>query len=57
MILIENILTPGRSLVNVPGGSKKRVLEEIANLIGREVQGMDSDTVFTSLVAREKLGS
>ncbi|AVI86475.1 PTS IIA-like nitrogen-regulatory protein PtsN [Pseudomonas syringae pv. tomato] len=57
MILIENILTPGRSLVNVPGGSKKRVLEEIANLIGREVPGMDSDTVFTSLVAREKLGS
>ncbi|KPB89653.1 PTS IIA-like nitrogen-regulatory protein PtsN [Pseudomonas syringae pv. maculicola] len=43
--------------MNVPGGSKKRVLEEIANLIGREVQGMDSDTVFTSLVAREKLGS
>ncbi|RJY20969.1 PTS IIA-like nitrogen-regulatory protein PtsN [Pseudomonas syringae pv. actinidiae] len=57
MILIENILTPGRSLVNVPGGSKKRVLEEIANLIGREVPGMDSDTVFASLVAREKLGS
>ncbi|KPB81075.1 PTS IIA-like nitrogen-regulatory protein PtsN [Pseudomonas syringae pv. maculicola] len=43
--------------MNVPGGSKKRVLEEIANLIGREVPGMDSDTVFTSLVAREKLGS
>ena len=57
MILIENILTPGRSLVNVPGGSKKRVLEEIANLIGREVPGMDADPVFTSLVAREKLGS
>ncbi|NVL44932.1 PTS IIA-like nitrogen regulatory protein PtsN [Pseudomonas syringae pv. actinidiae] len=41
----------------MPGGSKKRVLEEIANLIGREVPGMDSDTVFASLVAREKLGS
>ncbi|KPX03552.1 PTS IIA-like nitrogen regulatory protein PtsN [Pseudomonas syringae pv. coryli] len=57
MIRIENILTPGRSLVNVPGGSKKRVLEEIANLIGREVPGMVSDMVFASLVAREKLGS
>ncbi|KTB83681.1 PTS IIA-like nitrogen regulatory protein PtsN [Pseudomonas syringae] len=57
MIRFENILTPGRSLVNMPGGSKKRVLEQIANLIGREVPGMDSGTVFESLVAREKLGS
>ena len=57
MIRIENILTPGRSLVNVPGGSKKRVLEQIANLIGREVPDLDSQTVFESLVAREKLGS
>ncbi|KWT09623.1 Nitrogen regulatory protein [Pseudomonas syringae pv. avii] len=57
MILIENILTPGRSLVNVPGGSKKRVLERIANLIAREVPGMEFETVHESLVAREKLGS
>jgi len=57
MIRIENILTPGRSLVNVPGGSKKRVLEQIANLIGREVPDLDSQAVFESLVAREKLGS
>ncbi len=57
MIRIENILTPGRSLVNVPGGSKKRVLEQIANLIGKEVPDLDSQTVFESLVAREKLGS
>jgi PTS system nitrogen regulatory IIA component len=57
MIRLENILTPGRSRVNVPGGSKKRVLEAIANLIGREVPQMDSQTVFESLVAREKLGS
>ncbi|KAA8710377.1 MULTISPECIES: PTS IIA-like nitrogen regulatory protein PtsN [Pseudomonas syringae group] len=57
MIRFENILTPGRSLVNVPGRSKKSVLEAIANLIGHEVPNMDSDTVFASLVAREKLGS
>ncbi|KPW29604.1 PTS IIA-like nitrogen-regulatory protein PtsN [Pseudomonas coronafaciens pv. atropurpurea] len=57
MIRIENILTVGRSLVNAPGGSKKSVLQEIANLIGREVPTIDTDTVFTSLVAREKLGS
>ena len=57
MIRLETILTPGRSLVNVPGGSKKRVLEQIANLIGKEVAGLDTQDVFESLIAREKLGS
>jgi PTS system nitrogen regulatory IIA component len=57
MIRLENILTPGRSLVNVPGGSKKRVLEQIANLIGREIPELDGQAVFESLIAREKLGS
>ncbi len=57
MIRLENILTPGRSLVNVPGGSKKRVLEQIANLIGREVPDLETQDVYESLIAREKLGS
>jgi PTS system nitrogen regulatory IIA component len=57
MIRLENILTPGRSLVNVPGGSKKRVLEQIASLIAKEVPDLDSQTLFESLIAREKLGS
>jgi len=57
MIRLESILTPGRSLVNVPGGSKKRVLEQIANLIGKEVPELDTQDVLKSLIAREKLGS
>lgn len=57
MIRLENILTPGRSRVNVPGGSKKRVLEQIANLIGREVPDLATQDVYESLIAREKLGS
>ena len=57
MIRLESILTPGRSLVNVPGGSKKRVLQEIATLIDREVPDLDMQDVFESLFAREKLGS
>lgn len=57
MIRIEDILTPGRSLVDVPGGSKKRVLEQIANLIARDLPEIDAITVFEALVAREKLGS
>ncbi|AMW81527.1 PTS IIA-like nitrogen-regulatory protein PtsN [Pseudomonas yamanorum] len=43
--------------MNVPGGSKKRALEQIANLIGREVPEMDTQAVYEALIAREKLGS
>jgi PTS system nitrogen regulatory IIA component len=57
MIRLETILTPGRSCVNVPGGSKKKALEQIANLINREVPSLDTQTVFEALIAREKLGS
>jgi nitrogen PTS system EIIA component len=57
MIRLETILTPGRSLVNVPGGSKKRVLEQIASLVARELPDLDAQAIFESLVAREKLGS
>ena len=57
MIRLENILTPGRSLVNVPGGSKKRVLEQIAQLIHAQLSELNEQTVFDALVAREKLGS
>lgn len=57
MIRLETILTPGRSLVNAPGGSKKRALELIAQLISREVPDLDEQKVFEALIAREKLGS
>ncbi|WP_095107829.1 PTS IIA-like nitrogen regulatory protein PtsN [Pseudomonas sp. Irchel 3E20] len=57
MIRLENILTPGRSLANVPGGSKKRALEKIANLIADQVPDLEMQDVFESLIAREKLGS
>ncbi|UUY10390.1 PTS IIA-like nitrogen regulatory protein PtsN [Pseudomonas sp. J452] len=57
MIRLENILTAGRSLVNVSGGSKKRVLEQIANLVARELPDLDGQDIFESLIAREKLGS
>jgi PTS system nitrogen regulatory IIA component len=43
--------------VNVPGGSKKAVLEEIAKVIGQQVPDLDRQTVYESLIAREKLGS
>ena len=57
MIRLESILTPGRSLVNVPGGSKKKAREQNANLIAREVPDLEMQDVFEALIAREKLGS
>lgn len=57
MIRLETILTPGRSLVNVPGGSKKRVLEQIASVIARDLPDLDDQIIYESLIAREKLGS
>nr|BFE91416.1 hypothetical protein GCM10020185_19520 [Pseudomonas brassicacearum subsp. brassicacearum] len=54
MIRLETILTPGRSQVNAPGGSKKKALEHIANLIHREVPDLEMQDVFEALVAREK---
>ena len=57
MIRLENILTPGRSLVSVPGGSKKRALEQIASLVATELAELDEQDIFESLIAREKLGS
>ena len=57
MIQLQTILTPGRSLVNVPGGSKKRVLEQIATLAARDLGELDAQDIFESLIAREKLGS
>ena len=57
MIRLETILTPGRSLVNVPGGSKKKALEQIADLISSQVPELEMQDVFEALIAREKLGS
>jgi PTS system nitrogen regulatory IIA component len=57
MIRLENILTPGRSLVNVPGSSKKKALDKIAELIGQQVPEHAQQDVYDALLAREKLGS
>ncbi|MFJ4053443.1 PTS IIA-like nitrogen regulatory protein PtsN [Pseudomonas sp. NPDC089743] len=57
MIRLETILTPDRSLVNVSGGSKKRALEKVANLIADQIPELEMQDVFEKLIAREKLGS
>lgn len=53
---IENVLTPQLTFAGVQGGSKKRVLELIGNLIAQHTH-LNADTIYESLIAREKLGS
>lgn len=54
---LKTILTPGRTLCGVPGSSKKRVLENIAQCISEDINSLDPNQLFDNLVAREKLGS
>ncbi len=57
MLELANILSPARTLCNVPIVSKKRFFETAADLISSEQQALPNDTIFSSLLSREKLGS
>jgi len=54
---VNDILVPERTLAQVEGVSKKRVLEIISNLIAISQPNLNSRDIFESLVARERLGS
>ncbi|GAA3897664.1 PTS IIA-like nitrogen regulatory protein PtsN [Halomonas cibimaris] len=54
---LEAILPPERVLYDVPGGSKKRVLEFFSTFIAQNIPSLDSQEVFSRLINREKLGS
>ena len=56
-MLIQQILTPDRTLYGSAGVSKKRVLETIAHFIGEQTPTLNSDEIFSALINREKLGS
>ncbi|MFN3579441.1 MAG: PTS IIA-like nitrogen regulatory protein PtsN [Pseudomonas sp.] len=53
---IDHILTPQRTFAGVQGVSKKRVLELIGKLVAQHSH-LDPETIYESLIAREKLGS
>lgn len=54
---IESLLTASRTLCNIEGVSKKRVLEILANTIAQDIPSIDADDLFRRLIARERLGS
>jgi PTS system nitrogen regulatory IIA component len=54
---IESILTPSRTRNQIVGGSKKRVLETLAQLIANDRPNLNAEDLFQRLIARERLGS
>lgn len=54
---IESLISPGRTLCNIEGGSKKRALELLANTIAQDIPEIDADELFRRLIGRERLGS
>jgi PTS system nitrogen regulatory IIA component len=54
---IGDYLSPDHIAFNLESGSKKRLLEQISELIGKDNPYISSNEVFHSLISREKLGS
>jgi len=56
-MLIQELLTPSRTLCGLQGGSKKRILEKTSQLIAEQNPGLEANDVFSGLLGRERLGS
>ena len=54
---IANYLNPARTVQGAPASSKKKVLQEAANLIAADSSRIDAKELFRSLMERERLGS
>ena len=54
---IQSLISPGRTLCGVEGGSKKRALALLANTIAQDIPDIDADEFFRRLIGRERLGS
>ena len=54
---IANYLNPARTVQGAPASSKKKVLQEAANLIASDVGRIDAKELFRALMERERLGS
>lgn len=57
-MIFSDILTPDRTVAQVPARSKKRALETISGLLASGTQSKPGATeIFDSLIARERLGT
>jgi len=56
-MLIHETLLRERTFHDVPGASKKRVLENASELIADTVESLEAEEIFSGLIGRERLGS
>ncbi|WP_207061318.1 PTS IIA-like nitrogen regulatory protein PtsN [Motiliproteus sp. SC1-56] len=56
-MLIHETLVRERCFHNLPGNSKKRILENASELIAESVEGLEAEDIFAGLISRERLGS
>ncbi|HEY9037051.1 MAG TPA: PTS IIA-like nitrogen regulatory protein PtsN [Pseudomonadales bacterium] len=54
---IATVLNPNRVWCQAPGGSKKRVLENLSDFLAEQIPALNAGELFTQLIARERLGS
>lgn len=57
MFPLEALLPPELTLCRAPGVSKKRLFETAATLVSEHQEKLDEREIYSSLLAREKLGS
>lgn len=54
---IEDILTPERTLTDVPASSKKKLLEQLASMVAESIDEASADDIYERLLGRERMGS
>lgn len=54
---LEHFLTPERTFCGVASTSKKRLLEDLAQIISDDVPALNAQEIYTHLLNRERLGS
>lgn len=57
MIDFRSILTPGRTRIGFNASSKKRAMEQAAEIVAAENTDLDARELFDQLMVRERLGS
>jgi PTS system nitrogen regulatory IIA component len=57
MLDLSTVLSQQRTLCRAQGVSKKRLFETLASVIGEDQPMLSVDSLYASLLAREKLGS
>ena len=54
---LKDVLLPENVVANAPGGSKKRVLENLSDFLSERMEGVTADELYQGLLSRERLGS